>query len=368
MKRIAFLYLEKTYGVYHNIGIAIELSLMEDTEVVAFCNKRSIGLVKDILAKTKNRVKVAHAKPYWHFELPVYAEIKIQMRNIYFYKYRKELSGFDAIVSTLYNDLSLKKILPGNPKLIFSNHGISNRSYSFSDEIKGYDFILLPSLWEKKIREQKNQLKKDNYAVIGYPKLDVIDKAKVKLFDNNNKTILYNPHWERAHSSYFDYGKEILSFFKKNTNYNLIFSPHSLLKERYPKIYFDILKFRNAPNIRIDLGSEYANNMTYTVNSDIYLGDFSSQALEFALIQRRPCIFINDKKDDDEKEIAWGMGKVFDSVNGDSLSGILNDAEIMFEKKYRKEQDKIINRLFTLPENSTSSKFAAHAIYNSLTI
>jgi hypothetical protein len=108
--------------------------------------------------------------------------------------------------------------------------------------------------------------------------------------------------------------------------------------------------------------------MTYTVNSDIYLGDFSSQALEFALIQRRPCIFINDKKEDDEKAIAWGMGKVFDSVNWGSLSRILNDAEIMFEKKYRKEQDKIINRLFTLPENSTSSKFAAHAIYNFLTI
>jgi hypothetical protein len=35
-KKVAFLYLDKTYSVYHNIGIAIELSLMEDTEVVAF--------------------------------------------------------------------------------------------------------------------------------------------------------------------------------------------------------------------------------------------------------------------------------------------------------------------------------------------
>ncbi len=115
----------------------------------------------------------------------------------------------------------------------------------------------------------------------------------------------------------------------------------------------------------MDLGSEKANNMTYTESADIYLADMSSQALEFSLLKRRPCIFINSQNiSDEDVPISWGMGKVYDNISSKTLDSVLNDAESLFVEKYSKEQDKIINQTFTIPKNITSSTEAAKVIYN----
>jgi hypothetical protein len=324
-------------------------------------------LVKDILAKTKNRVKVVHVKPYWYFELPVYAEIKVQMRNIYLYKYRKELSGFDAIVSTLYNDLFIKKIISEKIKLVYSGHGVSNSEYSFDNDIIGFDFVLISGEAEFYERIKRKQISKYNSAVIGYPKIDVIPETTNSIFQNNNKTFLYNPHWRKEYTSYYKYGIEILSFFKSHPEYNLIFAPHSLLKERYFNLNLEVRKFKNVDNILIDLGSENANNMTYTKDADIYIGDYSSQALEFVLLKQRPCIFIDpENNESSENALSWRMGKVYKNFSMDVLENAINEAEKLFREKYKAEQLNLISKLFTISKEKTSSEAAALAIYTFL--
>ena len=73
-------------------------------------------------------------------------------------------------------------------------------------------------------------------------------------------------------------GLDVFDFFVENSNYNLIFAPHVVLFKRFirhkgflPKKYYD------TPNILIDTGSQASADMTYMLNSDIYLGDVSSQ-------------------------------------------------------------------------------------------
>ncbi len=363
-KRFAFLYLDKTYSVYHSIGIAIELSLLENTEVIAFTNKRSSKLVKEILSKKKNNVTIRNVKPYWYFQVPVYVEIKIQMRNFYFRRYKEELGEFDVVISGIYNDLKLKRIVNKDIKIIYTGHGVSNAEYSFNDAIKGFDYVLLSGKWEFEKRRMSNQVNSMNCSVVGYPKIDVVRQTNIKLFDNSNKVIVYNPHWDRKLSSYFKYGQLVLNFFKNNPNYNLIFAPHSILIERHYKIIFDLKKYKNCTNIIIDFGSEKSNNMTYTQNSDIYLGDFSSQALEFGLQRRRPCIFINSSNvNNKDAPISWGMGEVYNNISTENLPLIIKEADKSFTEKYKEAQDEIINRLFTIPKNETSSSVAAKSIH-----
>ncbi len=360
-KKILFIYFDKAYVIYHSIGIAIELSKYPNTEVTILCDHKSYKLIKDILGSNDHNVNVIKIVPYWIFPIPTYLEIKIYARKFHLKKYKDLLAQQDIIVAAQYADIVLKKMLPEKIKIVYSTHGVNNRKYSFDDIISEFDLALLSSEWECKMRIEKKQLTKDNCVAIGYPKLDVIKKDKTKFFNNNRKTVIYIPHWERSHTSYFKYGREILDFFAKNKAYNLIFAPHSLLKTRYPKIYLEIAKFRKSDNILIDLGSEMASNMTYTRSADIFLGDFSSQALEFALLEKRPCIFINPDKNSDEIPISWGLGNVYDEDNF-NIRQMLNEAQDLFETKYKKKQEKIIAQMFTLPEKENSSSFAAKKI------
>jgi hypothetical protein len=64
--------------------------------------------------------------------------------------------------------------------------------------------------------------------------------------------------------------------------------------------------------MHIDTGSRDSVEMTYTRQSNIYLGDASSQVSEF-LIEPRPCIFLDPNKidwEDNENYHHWNLGKV----------------------------------------------------------
>jgi hypothetical protein len=222
----------------------------------------------------------------------------------------------------------------------------------------------LHSQWELKKRIELRQIDKNKASVIGYPKLDVINRqTSNKLFDNKNKTLLYNPHWDRRFSSFYKYGIEILQYFKNNPHFNLIFAPHSLIVERYPQILMKIKPFKKCPNIIIDLGSEQANDMTYTQYSDIYMGEFSSQALEFSLLKQRTCIFFNVAKiPKQDFPISWEMGKVYNHIDVNELEAVIEESEKLFKNKYSSIQIHIVNQTFTMSKEKSSSFLAAKAI------
>jgi hypothetical protein len=139
-------------------------------------------------------------------------------------------------------------------------------------------------------------LRPGSYAAVGWPKFEVVrglNPDKLRLFDNNNPVIVYNPHFDQKVSSWGPMGLGVLNFFAKNSNYNLIFASHVVLFKRFVRHKgFLPKKYRGFPNILIDTGSQASADMTYMLNSDIYLGDVSGQVYEF-LLEPRPCIHLS---------------------------------------------------------------------------
>ncbi len=369
MKKICFLYIDEPYNIYHSLSIAIELHRTYRIQVSILCTERNHSIIDETLRDNNTTdLKVKIIRPFWHFTFPHYIEIKLQFRHQLFLRYRRLLSSYDGIVCSLYNDLLLKQYLykKNPPKLIFAGHGIANRAYSYDDKIKEFDYILLAGKKEKNIRASLNQLKENSYLLTGYVKYDMCRNLKTdKIFQNDKPTVLYNPHWLREYSSFYDHGLSILEQFAHNEDYNLICAPHSLLTTRNKSLIPKINKYKKYKNIHIDLRSQNCHDMTYLKISDIYLGDISSQALEFLLHKKRPCLFIdiNNLIKDKYEYHTWALGDVIsDSRN---ITNIIRDMLMDYPDQYQSIQSAILVDLFH-QEEKTASAIAAEGIYNYL--
>jgi len=111
----------------------------------------------------------------------------------------------------------------------------------------------------------------------------------------------------------------------------------------------------------IDTGSDESVNMTYILNSDIYLGDVSSQVYEF-IITPRPCIFLNPTHADYKNDYNfrfWQCGDVANSV--EDLKKSLDHYKGSFNT-YKPIQQQISIDNFYIEEGSSASERAANAI------
>jgi len=369
--RIAFLYLDNSFCVYHSLSLAIHLH-KEDNHYIEIFTTAIIKIQIDkILQKLKVvNLKVRVLRPFWHFSLPKYIEIKLQFRTAIFLRYKKLLGSYDLIVTTIYNDIKLKDYFSknSNVRFVFTAHGTANRKYAFQNVINKFDFFFIKGNVEEKIRRNKNQLEKGNYAAIGYLKYDLIKKMSLaqginnNLFNNNRQTIIYNPHWDKNISSFFKFGFQILDFFLTTDKYNLIFIPHSVLTARNKILLLKLIKYRNRPNIFIDLGSEACYDMTYMSYGDLYLGDGSSVAWEFILTKSRPCLFIDSNKlqesYSDENFLSWELGEVITNIS--NLENDIMHSFDIFQDKYEAIQEEKLKAMYHQTTNAT--KIAADSI------
>ena len=272
--------------------------------------------------------------------------------------------GLDVLVVPENNSLALKKDpdLSGL-KLVRIRHGAGDRDVSFGSNARHFDLTLVAgNKYFERLQKQAG-VKKEKLALVGYPKFDVIGKRTHKiLFENDNPTVLYNPHFKNGLSSWQDWGKSVLDFFVANPQYNLIVAPHVILYLRkWRHKAFSLKKYQNIPNIHIDTGSPKCIDMTYTEQADIYLGDVSSQVYEF-LSNLRPCIFLNPHGyswQNDPNFLMWHFGDVVDTL--DHLPEALENAKTKHKKIYKKTQQKFFNETFDITDEPSSFR-AADAI------
>ena len=105
---------------------------------------------------------------------------------------------------------------------------------------------------------------------------------ELNLFNNDNPVFYFNPHWDMQLSSYLGWRDVVLDFFRKHTEYNLIFAPHPLVKHLSKiKNYNTENENDGSENIIIDLESTKLNDGTYNALSDVYIGDVSSMVTEW---------------------------------------------------------------------------------------
>lgn len=245
-------------------------------------------------------------------------------------------------------------------KLIYTQHGAGDRAVGFQKVLRQFDHVFIAGEKIAQRMRAEKLITPKHYSVIGYPKFDFV-KSKLhirkKVFDNDNPTVLYNPHFDPLLSSWFTHGQLVLEYFAAHPDLNLIVAPHVMLFARRYHLRIKPLKWRLMksipdeiavlPNIHVDTGSLACVDMTYTCHADIYLGDVSSQVYEF-LYQPRPCVFINShnaKWQDDPNYSHWHLGPVIDDIEQlnthlrqrPSLNALFAETQIeAFEKTFGK--------------------------------
>ena len=138
---------------------------------------------------------------------------------------------------------------------------------------------------------------------------------------------------------------------------NLIFAPHALLTKRNFMLRRRLKPYEKCTNIHMDYGSNYSHDFSYVKVADIYLGDVSSQALEFCLLEPRKCIFIDVKQNTGNHYISWGLGDVHS--NSFNIANALRQIDASYDDPYKVKQKRIIDEVFTIPKEKTSTeKFA----------
>ncbi|ENS5357169.1 hypothetical protein ACE1OI_003438 [Vibrio cholerae] len=269
--------------------------------------------------------------PYRNF-----VDYQFVILNIYDFIYE-----CDSIVLTdLIHGSCVKKYAP-NTKVVWAQHGpVINKRYINSCDLSDVDIIWSPG--EITTESFRNARRVVN---VGSLKLDWVKefskREKSTLFNNGNLTAIYNPHFNvmAGGESWKELGIELLSWFSKRSELNLIFAPHPRLKDYFNLNTVD--KFRAFPNIYIDLETKNLSNLYYESKSDIYIGDISSQVFEYIYIKPRPLFFFKSKNSGEDIKAMQSLGVEFSSV-----TNLFHSIGKEFPQEKIEQQSEFINSVF----------------------
>lgn len=369
---------DQIHQVAHSLPIALALAAggFDGEIVVATTSSRLAAEVRRIagdqlgaaiehvelsLSSTTRRVDAVLGKVVPAAKLLIYRD------NLEFFR------GLDILVVAEKTSLILKERYGlTNLAIIHTRHGAGDRAIGFDPASARFDHVLCsgPKIRTRLIAEAG--VAPDAISLIGYPKFDLVRDAPRHCFlPTCERTVLYNPHVSPHLSSWYDHGHAVFDTFLEHPQYGLLFAPHVMLFERPFVVTIDKLtldragtiphRFLRGDNIKIDLGSRAAIDMTYALSADIYLGDASSQVYEF-VARPRPCVFLNSHDvawEGDPNFAHWQMGEVIGHPS--QLPDALDRAELLHERVYRSVQERLFAESFDLT-NTPSSTRAAEAI------
>jgi len=139
--------------------------------------------------------------------------------------------------------------------------------------------------------------------------------------------VLYTPHWQEHRSSWWIWGRQVVAMLAAQTQFNVILAPHQRLIEKDPEVAAVLAEAARLPHVHADLDGFAMVDGSYTEAADIYLGDTSSQVVEF-FARPRPSLFLNahgvewrGRPDYD----FWAAGEVIEAL--DRLPGALVEAD-----------------------------------------
>ena len=228
----------------------------------------------------------------------------------------RQLRDADALLCAERTS-SLLAMLPGRcPTFIHIPHGFGDRAVGFERRIALFDHILVAGPKDRERLLALNRVAPEKCHVVGSLKLTAIARMapiRPKLFANDRPIILYNPHDNPHFSSASAAMERLIDLVVADGRYNLIVAPHIKLAHRWgAERCARIMALRQPDRVIVDFGSPCLIDMTYTLATDCYVGDVSSQVYEF-LVRPRPCVFIDahDARWIDNPDYAmWSLGLV----------------------------------------------------------
>ena len=360
--RVCFLYIAQAHQVLHSLSAAVALAQARpDIQVDVAATDPDVldyaRLIVDLLGHAPIRWRLLG--PGWlrSLRMPDGAPPKLPMLAANAHA----LAGYDVIVAPERTTSVLRR-LGVRARLVYTQHGAGDRAGPFEARLSQFDLVFAAGAKQRDRMISEGLVAPDHCAVVGYPKFDLVDQLRPtlpRLFAETRPTVLYNPHFLPALSSWPQWGPAILEAFAGQRRYNLIFAPHLRLFGGRPTAKVpELAPFLGHTGIHLDLGgTSAAIDMTYARLADIYLGDVSSQVYEF-IREPRPCVFLNAHGAawrGDESYRFWKFGPVVDRV--ETLFPVL-DAAKESHGLFRKAQAEGLQETFSFTPEGCSHRAA----------
>jgi len=359
---VVFLFINGPHHVHHLILPAMNFAINQKFYQTVLISGSKVNT--EIIRKTWHRLGcpefgfVELRKPIRYY-FPNYKSKLFPPPYTCWARIQKYVRYAAAVVSTSHEvPKYFEKYNIKDPALIYLYHGTGTREYGFDPNLMFFDLLLIPGIYHQRRLKEKMAIDTSKFCIIGHPKLDwcsLMKQNSLQLFDNQNPVFYYNPHWDMNLSSINKWGNPILEYFKKNKQFNLIFSPHPLIKHfKYKnRLEKKIKNINFGDNILIDMGSEASVDGTYNFLSDVYVGDVSSVVAEWICHRPRPCIFLNSHNIDWENNLSyknWHCGIVISKIS--DLPAELKNA--VKTNKFKTQQKFYVQDMVSRGERSPS--------------
>lgn len=302
---IAFLAIAEAQQLYHWLPAALELAKRDDVRVsILSPSPQILDLV--LSYDTQGRFELVRLRrppfgPDSLFRQP--SRLATLLLNY------SVIRRFPVLVTTEISSAWLKRVPGFSSRIVVIKHGAGDRAGGYRGRHALIDLTLVAGEKDRRRMIEHRLSEPGNVVVGGYAKFEICAERQ-RYFDNDRPTLFYNPHFDAKLSSWPTHGPEVLAALEALEGWNVIIAPHTKLAQRISPITTP------APHIRVDMGSHHSIDMSYTMSSDVYLGDVSSQVYEF-LLHPRPCIFLNLDRlawCDDPAFAHWHLGQVIEDI------------------------------------------------------
>lgn len=325
MRRIAFLFLGETHLIPHLFPLLIATARQRPDMPIDAWVPTSVhaDLLRQFLAGEK--LQQVRLRPTINFREmgsrwpdgrnpPLPSKVATLVLNAF------SIARYDAVVCAERTSLWIPRFLPGCGRFLFTFHGAGPFNKWRDTRNLAAWRLLVPSEDQRRLSIEGG-VDPDRVVVTGYAKAHFKGlAARRELFANGKPVVVYAPHWERHRSSWWDWGTGILNALAQQREYNVIFAPHLRLVEKAPEVREIAGRLNALDHVHADIESFAMVDGSYMGAADIYLGDSSSQVVEF-LVRPRPCVFVNSKAVDWQGDASYTFWNCGDVVN--------NPAEIM---------------------------------------
>jgi hypothetical protein len=320
---VAFLFFGELFLIPHLLPIAAALARKEDPPAITLFVLTSVH--EEILRAALTRLGIAdiairRANGFRLFPPGTMHLEEAGSKLLVLARNAIAIMGFDVVVVAERTSLWLPRLTRGKgAAFIYNEHGAGPHA-NFSSRRNRYAArILMPgSGMADRVRESGHG--DAPIAIVGYIKRDYMREVSSigapPPFAEARPTVIYVPHWLRPKSSWWGIGEKVLDYFARSDRYNLILAPHIRLPSFDPSFEDRVRPYRDCPNIHVDATSFSLIDQTYINAADIYLGDGSSQVVEYAE-RPRPAIFLNPERIDwrnDPRFSHWTMGDVVEGI------------------------------------------------------
>lgn len=309
---IAFFFLGETLLIPHLFPIAEALAEVSDVPIDLWV---STSAHESLLGSwiVGGRMRIRRAPGFRHvFNAEAGRNPRLPFKPLLLAGMIPHLLRARAVVCAEQTSLWLPTLLPMRTPFVKTAHGAGSMSARADRRRRSAALTLVPAEGEKAALATYG-VDPGRIRVTGYVKAGFRQRTPARaLFGQDKPILLYTPHWQAHRSSWPAWGKRTVEMLAGQDRYNVILAPHQRLVETAPEVRAVLAGVADLPHVHCDLDSFAMVDGSYTAAADIYLGDTSSQVVEY-MARPRPCVFLNPWGRDWEPDPAyaqWHCGQV----------------------------------------------------------